>query len=70
MSDLPTIEPSSSASGSLVHPEGKLCKWCGTDPATTIIYGWDTCLACSAGGPKVRVQRWLANHAPREKRRR
>lgn len=44
---------------SLVFPEGALCQWCKAGDATTILYGWRTCLTCVSGGPSVRVQRWL-----------
>jgi hypothetical protein len=44
---------------SLVHVPGELCKWCGIEHATTVVYSWPTCLVCASGGPKVRVQRSL-----------
>lgn len=41
-------------------PAGTICRWCRVDDATTIVYGWQTCVACAAD-PKTRIRRWQAS---------
>ena len=47
-----------------LEPEAAaICKWCNTDAATTVVYGWPTCVVCAADR-QTRVRRWLIDLNP------